>query len=203
MKLVEFQSIFRRSLVLIALVIPTLVQAQSWQAAVGGQSLGKGRQAMAFLPNEMWVHAGDSITWNIVADEPHTVSFLIPGQIRPPFAVGCPGTTPSGSPFDASACVNSGLSFNGQNYVVLFPAAGNFKLVCLLHANMTAMIHVLDPSQPLPHDQAFYDEEAVRERRDLLSVAEHEMDHAQSHSFPTGVTAGAGAIVATAGGSQT
>ena len=57
--------------------------------------------------------------------------------------------------------MNSGLSTNGQSYTVVFPAAGNYKLLCLLHANMTAAVHVLDPSQLLPHDQAFYDNEAA------------------------------------------
>jgi plastocyanin len=203
MKPFKFQSIFSRWLVLVALVLPAVVQAQSWQAAVGGQNQAKGKQALAFLPNEMWVHAGDSITWTITADEEHSVSFLTPGQKRPPFLVGCPGTTPSGSPFDDTSCVNSGLLFNGQNYTVAFPTAGNYKLVCLLHANMTAMVHVLDPSQPLPHDQAFYDVEAARERGDLLSVAGHEMDHGQDNLPPNAVTAGAGAIVSTGGGSQT
>jgi plastocyanin len=203
MKPLEFQSIFRRSLVLIALVIPTLIQAQSWQAAAGGQSHDKGRQALAFLPNEMWVHAGDSITWNFIPDEIHTVSFLTPGQVRLPFVVGCPGTTPDGSPFDGSACVNSGPSTSGQTYTVFFPSPGNFKLVCLVHANMTAVVHVLDPSQPLPHKQDFYDDEAADQRGDLLSDTDDEMHHGQSKTSSNAVTTGGGEIVATAGGSQT
>jgi plastocyanin len=203
MKPFDFQSIFRRSLVLIALTIPTLVQAQSWQATVGGQNHDKGRQALAYLPNEMWVHAGDSITWDFIPDEIHTVSFLTPGQIRLPFVVGCPGTTPSGSPFDGSACVNSGPSTSGQSYTVVFPSPGNFKLVCLVHANMTAVVHVLDPSQPLPHKQDFYNDEAADQRRDLLSDTDGEMHHTQSKIPSNAVTTGAGEIVATAGGSQT
>jgi plastocyanin len=203
MKPFEFHSTFRRWLVLAALVIPTVVQAQSWKAAVGAQSLNKGRQALAFLPNEMWVHAGDSVTWNFIPDEIHTVSFLTPGQVRLPFMVGCPGTTPDGSTFDGSACVNSGPSTNGQTYTVVFPAAGNFKLVCLVHANMTAVVHVLDPSQPLPHNQDFYEDEAADERHDLLSDTDHDMDHGHGEVPPNAVTAGVGEIVATAGGSHT
>ena len=42
------------------LLISALVQAQDWQVQVGAQSKDKGRQALAFLPNEMWIHAGDS-----------------------------------------------------------------------------------------------------------------------------------------------
>ena len=43
-----------------------------------------------------------------VTTEGHTVTFLKPGQVRPPFPVGCPGTTPSGGTFTGAACVNSG-----------------------------------------------------------------------------------------------
>lgn len=35
---------------------------QTWFATVGAQSNDEGRQALAFLPNEIWIHAGDSIT---------------------------------------------------------------------------------------------------------------------------------------------
>src|SRR2546421_9583397 len=68
------------------------------------------------------------------------------------------------------ACVNSGiLTINDGSYSVVFPSAGNFKLVCLAHANMTGAVHVLDLATPLPHDQAVYDKLADRERADLLS----------------------------------
>jgi plastocyanin len=203
MKYLTLRSSFQRLLVLAALATPTIALAQSWQAAVGGQNHSQGMQALAFLPNEMWIHAGDDITWTFITDEPHTVSFLTPGQVRPPFVVGCPGTTPSGLPFDDSACVNSGVSASGQDYTVTFPTAGNFKLVCLLHENMTALVHVLDSSQPLPHDQTFYDREAARELHELLSDAEQQMDHGEKNAHPNAVIAGAGAIVANAGGSQT
>src|SRR5262249_61493100 len=94
---------------MVRLTVP--VAAGQAQSAVGAQSRDGGKQALAFLPNELWVHAGDSITWTFVTDEKHTVTFLKPGppaQIRPTFQTGCPGTTPDGSSFDGSACVNSG-----------------------------------------------------------------------------------------------
>ena len=31
-------------------------------------------------------------------------------------------------------------------YSVKFPSAGNFKFVCLVHADMTGVVHVLSPS---------------------------------------------------------
>src|SRR5437762_2507547 len=61
-----------------------LVAAQV-QATTGAQSGDKGKQALAFLPNEVWVHTGDSVTWTFPTDEIHTVTFLKPAQNRPPF----------------------------------------------------------------------------------------------------------------------
>jgi plastocyanin len=184
------------------LLISALVQAQDWQVQVGAQSKDKGRQALAFLPNEMWIHAGDSIAFTVATDEPHTVTFLTPNQVRPPFSVGCPGTTPSGSAEDGSSCVNSGSLTNGQGYSVTFPTAGDYKLVCLYHQNHTAMVHVLDRSTDLPHDQAFYSAEAADMQKDMLSSAGQMMDHDMDRSA-MGVTAGTGAIVATGGGTGT
>ena len=46
---------------------------QNWQAKVGAETPGMGRQALAFLPNEIWIHAGDSVNWTFNSDEIHTV----------------------------------------------------------------------------------------------------------------------------------
>jgi len=176
------------------------------QSAVGAQSRDGGKQALAFLPNELWVHAGDSITWAFVTDEKHTVTFLKPGppaQIRPSFQAGCPGATPDGSSFDGSTCVNSGPLTGGPRYTVSFPKAGNFRLVCLVHVDMTGMVHVLDPSEPLPRDQDFYDDEAHRERRELLSDASRLESRAIATARRTRgneVSMGISEIVATTGG---
>jgi plastocyanin len=205
-------SLLGGSILTVALLFSQAAQAQSWQATVSAQSKDMGHQALAFLPNEIWIHPGDSITWTFAADEIHTVTFLstIPSQqIRPRFQVGCPpgpppGTTPDGSSFDGDECVNSGASVSGQTYTVTFPTPGNYKLACLVHANMTAVVHVLPLSEALPHNQDFYDDQAADERSDLLSDVDHERgDSDRGHSHWNQVTAGVGKIVATGGGSQT
>lgn len=201
----RFSAKFRQLVVLTALVIPQVAYAQ-WQATVGAQSADLGTQAMAFLPNEMWIHAGDSITWTFSANEPHTVSFLKPGQTRLAYQVGCPGFSPDGfASFDGSTCVTTPTMFQGQTFTVTFPVRGNFKLVCLVHRDMTAVVHVIDLSEPLPHDQAFYDEQSKREREKLLSDANLGRDHDANdahhgHSSKHQVIAGKGAISATPGG---
>src|SRR6476646_7241086 len=79
------------------LIFPVVTQAQ-WHTTLGAQSGDKSRQALAFLPNEIWIHAGEDITWTSKADDIHTVTFLITNQIRPPFTFGCAPFPPPGPP---------------------------------------------------------------------------------------------------------
>ena len=202
----QFRSTLRQCALLIALIFPLSVMADNWALQVGAQNGDKAHQALAFLPNEIWIHAGDSITWTFPTGEVHTVTFLKPGQVRPSRFAGCPGTTPDFSVFDNTACINSGILQNLPTissppiYTVVFPVTGNFKLVCLAHPNMTATVHVLAMSEPVPHDQAFYDKQADRERADLLSDV---MASAHNHSDSNDVTAGVGHIMGNGGGTQT
>ena len=197
-----FQLRARQFALLIALTIPLTALADNWQVQVGADAGNKAYQALAFLPNELWIHAGDSVIWTFPTSEVHTVTFLTPGQIRPSRLVGCPGTnsTPDFSVVDGTACVNSGILMNGATYTVVFPDTGNFKVVCLGHNDQTGTIHVLDPSALLPHGQAFYDREANRQRAQLISDAR---DAAQVTTHHHTVIAGAGKILGTSGGTQT
>lgn len=189
--------------------------ATQWTATVGAQTADLAHTALAFLPNEMWIHPGDSIRFSFVTDELHTVSFLKPGQLRPPafsnfgvnggVFIGCPGTTPDGSIEDGTACVSSAIGGPGQSYSVNFPTPGNFKLVCLVHTRMTGAIHVLPLSEMLPHDQAFYDRAASTVREALLSEAEslNGRDNEENDHPGNAVIAGRSSIHSTGGGSQT
>jgi plastocyanin len=190
----------RLMLVAGALLLPQLLAAQ-WNATVGAESTDLGRQDLAFLPNEMWVHPGDSVTWTVTAAEPHTVTFLTDSQIRPPFNVGCPGFSAGSATFDGTSCITTGVLSKGEKFTVLFPVAGNFKLVCLIHEGMTGIVHVVAPSQSLPHDQEFYDRFAQTESSALLADRDAAMSkHEHSHNS---VTVGGGEVVATGAGSDT
>src|SRR5215469_6265643 len=182
------------------LLLPQLLAAQ-WKATVGAESSDLGRQALAFLPNEIWIHAGDSITWTVTADESHTVTFLTDGQTRPSFTVGCPGFSAGSAIFDGSTCVTSAVLFKGSQLSVAFPVAGNFKLVCLIHSDMTGIVHVLDPSQPLPHDQEFYDRLAQEEATALL--ADEDASKPKHQHSQNSMTVGGGEVIATGAGTDT
>jgi len=209
----RFSIVTQWALVLAVLVLPQVTQAKTWQSTVGAQSNDLGQQVLAFLPNEVWIHAGDEITWTFPTEEIHTVTFLKqdtnPQQIRPArpgVGGGCPGTTPDGSNFTGSACVTSSELVSGQTYTVKFPAAGNFKVVCLVHANMTGAVHVLDPSAPLPDDQRSLDFVAKRQADTLLADGAASMGQAVATAEQSGantVSAGIGEVVATGGGSNT
>lgn len=204
----RFHSTLRRCALTVALLLPIAALADTWQIQVGAQNGDLARQALAFLPNEIWIHEGDNITWSFASNEVHTVTFLKPGQVRPNRFTGCPGglppdgRTPDFSLLVNGACVNSGILTNadGKTYTVIFPVTGNFKLVCLAHPNMTANVHVLAISEVLPHDQAFYDQQANLQRADLLSDA---MASAHNHADTDDITAGVGHIMGNAGGTQT
>jgi plastocyanin len=188
--------------------VPQPVQAADWYVAVGAQSRDLGSQAQAFLPNELWIHTADTVHWTVSTNELHTVTFLKPGQVRPPlhgalFDVfpGCQGNgaTPDGSSFDGFTCVSSGPATSGESYSVTFPSAGNFKLVCLVHTDMTGVIHVLNGTEILPHDQDSYDRQADRERAMLLADTSRLAGAASPQEAGT-VTAGIGQVVSTGGG---
>jgi plastocyanin len=177
---------------------------QTWHVQVGAESKSQALQADAFLPNEIWIYAGDSIEFTFPdKNEIHTATLLQPGQSgqpgqprplfagppMPPPAVGCntidseAAAQPNNSSYDGDgtnapnlACVNSGPLSNGASYTINFPMPGNYKLVCLVHADMNGVIHVLssDPSSPfyaasLPYDQSDYDRQARDEARALLN----------------------------------
>jgi len=210
---------------LMAGVASTTVQASEWQVTVGAESSGRETQALAFLPNELWIQAGDSIRFTFPTHERHTLSLLTAGQTRPAgfgstfgVLVGCPGVTPNGSLFDGSTCVTSDAlrvddaapAPSVQSYSVTFPSAGNFKFVCLVHADMTGTVHVVAPSGTLPYDQAAYNRRASSQQAKLLAdgfnleIGETlPPSPAESQAENDGVTAGIGKIASTGAGSQT
>src|SRR5260370_2832263 len=93
------------SVVLASLALSRTVEAQqTWKALLGAQSEDMGTQATAFLPNELWIHAGASVLWTSASGDIHTASFLIAGQPLTDFVPGCPGSPSRGSSSHRSTC---------------------------------------------------------------------------------------------------
>jgi plastocyanin len=206
------------------MIVPSPAKAATtYNANVGAETRDQGVQADAFLPNELWIFEGDSIKWTFAPkNEIHTVTLLKPGMIRPsapppagpPFAVQGVNCGPA-PVYDGSACVSTpaGLS-GGATFTVTFPKAGNYKLVCLVHADMTGSVHVLvnnAANGAAVRSQRFYDDKARDEARAILSDSDrqgddhHDEDRRGWHDRDDGenaVAAGIGEIVATGGGTQ-
>ena len=172
---------------------------QTWQAKLGGQSKDMARQAIAFLPNEMWIHVGDSINWTSGSDDIHTVSFFISGQKYQDFTVGCPGYSAPGTTFDGSHCVSAPPLVTGQSFPIKFMAPGNFKMICLVHPSMTGVIHVLARGAALPHDQAFYNDQAEDQQKSLLADVDHGHMDMNMKSISMRVIPGKASVVAGTG----
>jgi plastocyanin len=203
---IRFSAIFRWMVVLAILILPQAARAQ-WHATVGAQSPQMSRQVLAFLPNELWIHEGESITWKFEAGEIHTLTFLATSptvQVRPIFSTGCPGFSSNPATFDGSACVSTPPLVKGATFTVAFPTPGNFKLVCLVHPDMTGVVHVLELSKPLPHTQDFYEDEAEAQARALLSDGDDEDRNLEHHHLAEHqVIAGTGEITTNPGGAST
>ncbi|HET6143346.1 MAG TPA: hypothetical protein VFE02_07530 [Candidatus Acidoferrales bacterium] len=190
----------------------------TYSVNAGGETKDQSVQANAFLPNEVWLLEGDSIKWTFAPkNEVHTVTLLTPGQIRPsapppagpPFAVQGVNCGPAAS-YDGSACVSTPAGFNGgANFTVKFPKAGNYKVVCLIHTDMTGTVHVLvnnAANSALIKSQRYYDDQGQDEAEAILvdndgSSVDRDGWRNRRNSGHA-VTAGIGEIVATGGGLQ-
>ena len=103
-----------------------------------------------FLPEAVTIVAGKSVEWQIPGPEPHSVTFLPPGQQLPP-----PGSdeslfapTPPTGPFDGKTLVNSGLVPLGPTaaapFKVTFSTPGRYTYYCVIHPQMTGTVTVVD-----------------------------------------------------------
>ena len=108
-----------------------------------------GNQAtvVRFLPVDVTVKAGDSVTWlGTDPHEIHTVTFYDPAGKVPDFIVPQPQpkgppklVIPHGAPegdteVDSQELYNSGILAPGQSYTFTFPKPGVYTYVCLIHA---------------------------------------------------------------------
>lgn len=199
---------------------PQRVKAQqTWNLAVGAESSDQAKQAEAFLPNEVWIRPGDSITWTAQPkNEPHTVTFLKPSGIVPPppppnGPPPCPppasGVQPSGSSFTGASCVTSGPLTSGNTYTVKFPTAGNYQVICLFHADMTGVVHVVstNPESPfymatLPFIQADYDKQGRDNAADMIGDTDTPMEERNDLPRSLNAVVMSGEESATAGGRE-
>jgi plastocyanin len=161
-----------------AVVAQATTQPQTWTVRVGAQSANLAIQGMAYLPANVFIHPGDTVHWVANSAEPHSVTFLAPGQTLPAFNPGDPAQLfkVGGDVYDPSSYFNSGILatvFDSlpiePDYSLTFPDAGNFDYWCLIHGVMQmGTVHVLSADEPLPYTQADYDRQAKDSTHEML-----------------------------------
>jgi plastocyanin len=124
---------------------------------------GNQASVLRFLPVDLTIKAGDSVTW--LGDDPHevhTVTFYDPAGKVPDFIV--PQPQPGGPPklviphaapegdkeVDSHELYNSGILGPEQSYTFTFPKPGVYTYVCVIHApqGMFGEIRVEAAGQP-------------------------------------------------------
>jgi plastocyanin len=147
--------------------------AQTYRVLVGAENASQGIDVMAYFPDCVRIHVGDTVHWVQNANEIHTVTFL-GGTTAPAFVVtaqslGLPSTpsplvfnpaavnqvTPAGGLGDTTTFVNSGLMGReaGElgSFSLRFTTAGTYHYLCLVHgAMMSGSVHVVPAGTWVP-----------------------------------------------------
>jgi plastocyanin len=172
----------------------------TWHVRVGAETPNMAVTAMAFLPKEVWVDAGDTIHWTSNSAEPHTVTFLAPGKTLPEFDPFNPTqTTPRGpSTYNGTTYTNSGImatepifTFTKPEsaYNLTFTKVGNFTYYCLLHGRMmTGTVHVRPAGTAYPYTQHDYDRAGTHQARAILEDGRDAWRQVKQHQSTTGHT---------------
>jgi plastocyanin len=161
-------------------------QPRTWYVVVGAEAGQGAFQALDFFTRNITIDAGDSVTWKVedgptaAKSEPHTVSFLAPGQ-SPPSPSSPQAVQPAGGHIeDGTQFVSSGILFSGQTYTLTFPKPGVYPYHCLFHyPEMAGVVTVNPAGTAYPKTQGQYDSEGAIDRRQDLRFAKRSV-----HEFP-------------------
>ena len=124
----------------------------TWTVQAGGSSQNEALQALQFYPASVTIDAGDSITWQYPAGEPHTVTFLGPQASPPPPNDPSVPAPAGGSTYDGSTYTSSGFMLLGKSYTLKFTKPGTYKYYCLIHGEMAGTVVVQAAGTPYPKD---------------------------------------------------
>lgn len=149
---------------------------KTWHVSVGIETKDHAIQGMSFLVPEIWINQGDTVVWTSHSGEIHTVTFLKPGQERPPFNPNDPTQTGrvGGSHYEGHSYFNSGLLLGApggplpQTYSLTFDVTGTFHYICLVHSMMNGVVHVRPSGTHYPFTQKQYDHQAKKLGNELI-----------------------------------
>ena len=105
---------------------PTPAGPERFAVTAGSANSTQAYQALTFYPSAITIDAGDSITWTVTTDEPHTISFPLPGAT--PIAPTDPSAQApaGGTTFDGTVFDSSGFLLGGKTYTLTFPKPGTY-----------------------------------------------------------------------------
>lgn len=168
---------------------------QTWTVQVGSQTPNMAIQGARFLPGQITIDAGDTVTWVARSAEIHTVTFFDNGAPQtsiPPFNPTDPLQLlpQGGATFAPDTYFNSGILTNVppggdigpfppgvphfQTYSLTFPDPGTYTYYCLVHGvMMVGVIDVQNAGAPYPLTQQQYDQQARLERVGLNREGMH------------------------------
>jgi plastocyanin len=106
---------------------------------------------LQFLPAKITVEAGTDVTWDWNGAEPHSVTFLAPGQTLPPpgsdESLFAPTAADVGT-YDGTAFVNTGLQPLGPDapapFTLAFANPGTYSYYCVIHPQMIGEVTVTE-----------------------------------------------------------
>ncbi len=170
----------------VALVPATARAATGWHVGAGAESKDMAIQLAYYFSGDITVNAGDTVTWDFQAGEPHSVHFL---------------STGSGGEVDSGLQVKGAPSFS-----LTFNQPGDYAYFCDLHSFMKGVVHVQAAGSAYPHDQGYYDLQSQVKQNQLLAqgralMAQGLAAAAQDNGNQQSITAGIGAAHPQDGGS--
>lgn len=196
--------IYGTSLFLVAAPILTGCQPVMPEAAAPAPreitiTAGAGQDVVAinsFFPTSVHVRAGDTVTWKVGSDEPHSATFLS-GEPLPPDPIPVPGGGPTdimlnpqlafpsrapGTPvetYDGTGFRTSGFLSNGtvvpplESFSLTFEKPGVYQYLCTIHPDTMKGEIVVEPANaPNVPSQEDIDAQAKAEAEPLLAAAE-------------------------------
>lgn len=178
--------------------------ARTWTVQVGSESSDQAIQGMAYLPENIYVNAGDKVIWTANSAEIHTVTFLAEGQSlesTQPFDPSRPEniTQTGGKDYDGHSYYNSGIMTNVSDsgfkqvrkYTLGFTNEGDFTYYCLVHGMaMKGTVHVRAAGTDYPYSQSQYDRQAKKQERAILRDGHQQWDAARDQADQHTVIAG-------------
>jgi len=167
--------------------------AMTFDVLVGYENSNKGVDVMAYFPDTVTIHKGDTIHWIQNSNEIHTVTFLAGADLVNfplivPAVAGAPAVlmfnpadvfpaSPADGMYDGTTFANSGLMGMEEGQVkefsLTFTQEGEFDYVCLIHgAMMSGKIVVVgdDESIKSPNQVAAQGNKQIAKQLAMVSM---------------------------------